>query len=53
MTKKIDTNSKSCKVKRLISKLVILPSIFETIWAVGASVVAAIVLAPINPCRVH
>ena len=53
MTRKTETNSKSCRVKRLIDKLVLLPSFFETIWAVGASVVATIVLPPINPCRVQ
>ena len=51
MTK--NSKSKSCKSKRILTKLTMNATyIFETVWATGVSVAAAMVSSdPINSCR--
>lgn len=48
------SKSKSCTAKRQMSKLtMIVTHIFETVWATGVSVAAAMVIStPINSRRV-
>ena len=48
-----ETKSMSCKAKRKLTKLTMnLTHVFETIWATGVSVAAAMVIsAPINLCE--
>lgn len=47
------SKSKSCTAKRKLTKLTMIAThIFETIWATGVSVAAAMVIStPINLCR--
>lgn len=47
-----ETKSKSCNAKRILTKLTMnLTHVFETIWATGVSVAAAMVIStPINLC---
>jgi len=48
MNKKLEkSKSRACVAKRLVPKLVsIIAHVFETGWAVGASVAAAMVISP-------
>lgn len=48
-----ETKSKPCKAKRVLTKLTMnLTHVFETVWATGVSVAAAMVIStPINSCR--